>query len=384
MVGREQELERILSRLHGLAQGSGCCVFVCGEAGIGKTRLTREVLARAGAAHIRAYVGRCFEQYTRVPFFSISQVLDAVFAEVSADVQAAAYSRWPELAHVLANSGDFRALQAVETQLQVFRAVVEFIRSQSAATSLVLVVEDLHWADDTSLALLLHLGRHVREMSVLVLATYRDDRLAEDHLLESTLRELRRERLVEEIDVRRLPLAGTAALLQTRMPHESISDELTALVHSRAQGNPFFTEELLASFVDAGLVTYGVPATALAEVPLPRAVRSVVADRVGRLPIACQELLRVASVLGQEFELSVLLAVSEREEDEALDKLDTALRAGLLEVRRGQQGEWYGFTHALIQEAVYEQLPEHRRRRLHLRVGEESRGSPKTQQRRQR
>src|SRR5262249_52287788 len=156
-------------------------------------------------ARIRAYVGRSFEQYTRMPFFPISQVLDAALAEFPGDAQSAAYGRWPELAYVVARGGAPTTLDTVETQLQVFRAVVEFIRSQSEAGPLVLVLEDLHWADETSLALLLHLGRHLREMRVVILATYRDDGLVAGHLLQSTLRELRRERLIEEIDVRRLP-----------------------------------------------------------------------------------------------------------------------------------------------------------------------------------
>src|SRR5207302_7621765 len=140
--------------------------------------------------------------------------------------------------------------------------------------------------------------------------TYRGSEVARRPALQSTLRELIRERLAEEADVAPLPVTGTAALIRSRLP-ESVSNQLVGLVHARAQGNPFFTEELLAAFLDKGVVSPGaadLQTEALAEFRLPRSIHSVVRERVTRLPAAAQEALILASILGQEFDLDVLVA----------------------------------------------------------------------------
>jgi predicted ATPase len=261
------------------------------------------------------------------------------------------------------------------TQLQVFQAATAFLRAVADISPVVLVLEDLHWADSTSLGLLLYLGRHVRTAQILVLGTYRDVQVGRQHPLDDTLRELThtRERLVDDVRLRRLDVSGTAALLSTQLAAESISDELVALVHERAEGNPFFTEELLKALLEQGDVYESGGRwlhKRLNEIEVPRSVRSVVGQRVSRLPSGEQELLHLASVLGPEWELDVLLAASASPESVVLDQLDALLGARLLEERRGVSSERYGFTHVLIQQTLYQELPIHRQRRLHRRVGD--------------
>jgi DNA-binding CsgD family transcriptional regulator/tetratricopeptide (TPR) repeat protein len=373
MVARDAELQRVLSALDAVARGQGRCVFLVGEAGVGKTRLSREVITHASAAGFRVCVGRCFEEFNTEPFFPFSELFAAALAEAPPGPHEEAQSRWPELASVVTEFGAVRTTSGEATQLQVLRAGTEFLRARSQVGPLLLLLGDLHWADDTSLTLLLHLGRHIHSMRVLILGTCREPEAAVQPRLELVLRELRRERLAEEIQLRRLPRAGTAALMRTLLPEVSVSDELVTLVHERAQGNPFFTEELVAAFIDAGVVSRGesdLRTTELGKFRLPRSIRSAVAERVGRLPPTAQELLSVASVLGQDFPLDVLILLSGRTEAEILRDLDAALEAQLLEEGSREPGERYGFVHALIQEALYEALPAHRRRRLHLRAAE--------------
>jgi predicted ATPase len=151
-----------------------------------------------------------------------------------------------------------------------------------------------------------------------------------------------------------------------------VSDGLVSLVHRRAQGNPFFTEELLKAFVEKGAVAAGeghVGSERIAEVEVPRSIRSVIGARLGRLPQQSQELLRLASLLGPEFDLEVLLTATGDTETEVLDALDAALEAGIIgEIRSNR--ERFAFAHVLIQQTLYEEMPVHRRRRLHLRVGQ--------------
>ena len=145
------------------------------------------------------------------------------------------------------------------------------------------------------------------------------------------------------------------------------------LVHQRAQGNPFFTEELLAAFIEQGALSStdaGLQAAALAQLRVPRSIHLVVGERVGRLPAETRDLLSLASVLGQEFDIDVLMAASDRSQSEVFAGLDAALEARLVEEVRGGFGKRFAFVHALIQETLYEELPAHRRRVLHQRLGE--------------
>jgi DNA-binding CsgD family transcriptional regulator/tetratricopeptide (TPR) repeat protein len=372
LVARQPELERILASLEGVAAGRGQLVLLEGEPGVGKTRLAREVLARARTVGMHGYLGRCFDQYTAVPFFPFAELFAAILAEAPAALQAEAPARWPELAYIVPKLGPPRAPQSQETQLQVFRAAAGFVHAMATLNPLVLMLDDLHWADSTSLALLLYLGRQLHAARVLILGTYRTAEVARQPTLELTLRELVRERLTEAVELEPLSMAGTAALIRSRLPDESVSDQLVALVHDRAQGNPFFTEELLTALVDKGVVLpggAGLRPAALVEFKLPRSIRSVVHERVGRLPPEAREVLTLASILGQEFPLDLLLAASDRPEAAVVNAVDAALAAGLLEERQPGHAERYGFVHALIQEALYEELPVHHRRRLHTRAG---------------
>jgi DNA-binding CsgD family transcriptional regulator/tetratricopeptide (TPR) repeat protein len=373
MVGREADLRRVLSVLDTVAQGHGRLVLLAGEAGVGKTRLAREVLVRARAAGVQSLVGRCFEQHSGAGFFPFTEAFGAAFAEAPTGFQADVRSRWPELRSVVPDFGSPGEANREVTQLHVFRAAAGFLQALADANPVVLLLDDLHWADSTSLILLLYLARHIDDTCVMILGTYRDTEVGRRHPIQATLREVIRERLVEEVDLRRLDIAGTMALIQMRLATESVSDQLAALVHERAQGNPFLTEELLAAFVEQGVVTpgaHGPQLAALGKFKLPRSIRSVVGGRVGRLPAEAQEMLSLASFLGPEFDLEVLVAAGGRSEAAVLNNLDAAIEARLLqECRQGHQ-ERYGFVHALVQEVLYEELPAHRRRRLHLRIGE--------------
>jgi predicted ATPase len=156
LVARQPELERILASLDGVTAGRGQLVLLEGEAGVGKTRLAREVLARARTVGMHGYLGRCFDQYTAVPFFPFAELFAAILAEAPPELQIEAPARWPELAYVVAQLGTPRALTSQETQLQVFRAAAGFVQAVARTQPLVLLLDDLHWADSTSLALLLY------------------------------------------------------------------------------------------------------------------------------------------------------------------------------------------------------------------------------------
>jgi tetratricopeptide (TPR) repeat protein len=260
-----------------------------------------------------------------------------------------------------------------DPRLRVQRAVAGFLQALAAETPLAVLLDDLHWADSASLALLTHLAHALRGERVLLLGTYRDVEVGRRHPLEATLTALTRDRVVEVLALRGLPPSGTADLIRARLGVETVSDELRDLVHERTEGNPFFTEEVLSALVEQRAIFRtgeGWDRKALAEIAVPQSVRSVVGQRVGRLVPEAQELLRLASVLGQEFDLPLLLGAVEQSEAEVLDHLEAALAMRLLEERRAGRGERYAFAHALIAQTLYDEVPRFRLRRLHLRAGE--------------
>jgi predicted ATPase len=258
-----------------------------------------------------------------------------------------------------------------ETQLRVFRAVTAFLREVAEESPLVLLLDDLHWADATSLSLLLYLGRHLEGSRILLLGTYRDAEVGREHPLDETLRELVRERLVDEVHIQPLSVAETGGLIRQQLAGQAVSDDLVATVHARAEGNPFFTEELLKALVEQGGLSQGQARwDRLESIDVPRGVRSLVVHRVSRLPSETQQLLRVASVIRQEVDPEVLVGVIGQPEAAVINAVATALATGLLkEARRGGRTR-YAFVHALVQQALYAELPSSQRRRLHGRIGE--------------
>jgi len=237
----------------------------------------------------------------------------------------------------------------------------------------VLVVDDLHWADKATLLLLEYLARSPRSMAVLVLGTYRETDLARDHPLSETLADLRRERLYERVILRGLDRDDLAALVADRAGQEAPAVFVEAL-HAETEGNPFFAEEVLLHLVDTGAIyerdgQWRSDATSIDQLGIPEGVRDAIGRRLSRLSETTNRALGVASVLGREFSLSVVEAVSGLGTDELLDAADQATTARLVAEVPGDPDR-YVFTHALIRQTLYEELSAARRLRLHRQAGE--------------
>jgi predicted ATPase len=316
LVGRERELARILAALETRASGGGQFVLVSGEPGVGKSRLAQEVLVGARERGDQVLVGRCFDQHRSVPFFPFVEAFEAALLQAPAPLQNEARRRWPELAHLLPDSGSTPLnLEGQDAQLRIFRAATSFLCMLAEVNPLVLLIDDLHWADSTSLSLLLYLGRHLDDARILVLGTYRDTHVQHNESLSETLRELARERRVDELHLGALTLQDTATLIKGRLTVDIVPDEFVAFVHTRAMGNAFFTGELLKALIERGIqhpVNGPWPRIVVDQLRVPPGIRSVVGERVRRLGQNAQELLQVASVLGQQFELELLLAASDQ------------------------------------------------------------------------
>ncbi|HVA88309.1 MAG TPA: AAA family ATPase [Chloroflexota bacterium] len=374
LVGREAEMHRVSAALVASAAGQGRLLLLAGEPGVGKTRLAHEAMLRAEEQGFHILVGRCHEQHASLPFFPFTEALSTALALVSPSLRADVPGRFPHLGRLLPDLlPSPPVLEGEDARPRILHAVTGFLTALAAEAPLVLLLEDLHWSDSAGLELVFYLARQIPGARILLLGTYRDVEVNRRHPLEGVLADLTRERLMEEVELRRLSPTDTGALIGAHFGLPAVSSELADLIHGRTEGNPFFIEEVLKALVEQGAIyreENGWERKEVTELEVPRSIRSVVGQRVGRLPVEAQGLLGVASVLGQEWDLELLHGASDLAEETVLEYLDRALAAHLLEERRVGRRDRYAFAHALIGQALYEEIPRHRLRKLHLRAGE--------------
>jgi class 3 adenylate cyclase/tetratricopeptide (TPR) repeat protein len=372
VVGREPEMGTVLQIVETVMRGTGRLLLLAGEPGVGKTRLAQEVTLVLRDRGFRISAGRCYEPQQAVPYYPFVEALTRLYATAPAGIRRELPARWSELGRLLpalgVPSSDYAGPQ---DQQRLFWAVTGFIQALARLSPIALLLDDLHWADASSLELLQHLARQTGGDRVLVVGTYRDVEVNRRHPLEAALRDLGREGLIERLEVRRLGREQTRELIGAVMgQEEAISDEFTDLLYQRTEGNAFFVQQVLRAMVEGGDVVRKDgrwDRKAIAEIAVPESVRSVVGQRLSRLAEGTQELLREASVLGQTFSFRDLEVVSGRDEEELERALDEAIGAGMV---RETGRDAYAFDHALTQGTLYAELSSRRRRRLHLAAGE--------------
>ncbi len=249
----------------------------------------------------------------------------------------------------------------------MFEAVVGLFSAIARAAPILLVLDDLHWADRPTLLLLRHLARATDPRRLLILAAYRAVETTSGGFA-LVLADLHREQLLFELRIAGLSEAETAELVHVRTG-ETPAPAFAQALYRETEGNPLFVEEIVRHLADAGVRPGSAEPDALQRVGLPEGVKQVIARRLARLAPAAVEWLRVAAVIGRDFDAGLLERVLGVPETEFLDVLDEVLETGLVVDRGGDPGR-YSFSHALIRETLYEGMSSPRRARLHRRVGE--------------
>jgi class 3 adenylate cyclase/tetratricopeptide (TPR) repeat protein len=386
LVAREREMRTLLAALDTVQAGAGRVVFLVGEPGVGKTRLAQEVTEAARERGFFAITGRCYSPQENVPYFPFLEALSRAYTAAPAAVRAALPQQWPEVARLVPDrnigasvAGEGPVSGSAVDQQRLFWHITGFLQALAGVRPLALLLDDLHWMDGASLALLMHLARHTRESAILLLGTFRDVEVPTTHPLARAALEVGKEHLLERIEVHRLSLEGTAALLGETLEEGEVAEAVAALIHGPTEGNAFFAQESLRALVERGEITLVNGRWELregVELVVPESVRATVQERVGRLSATAQQALALASVLGQTFRFEDLLAMDlllAHAESEAPDasEAEEALEAALEEavgarVLREAGGETYTFSHALAQRALVEQVRARRRRRMHL------------------
>jgi DNA-binding SARP family transcriptional activator len=378
-VGRERELDALVAALRDALSGRGRLVVVGGEPGIGKSRLAEELSRSAASAGAKIHWGRCWEAGGAPPYWPWVQVLRACVRERGAEQLADELG--PGAADVAELVPDVRqrlpelpapveSADPQQARFRLFDSVAGFLTSASRARPMVIVLDDLNWADKGSLLLLEFVARELAETHVLLVGTYRDIELSRGHPLAHTLGELARERLFERVVLRGLAQDDVARFVEAACGFEP-DLALVEAIDAQTEGNPFFVGEVVRLLREEGALTpdaSGTPERWSARIP--DGVREVVGRRLERLSSRCSSTLTVASAIGREFGLAQLvLLVDELDEEALLDVLDEALAAHLVEELPGDDGR-FEFTHALIQATLAAELSRMRRARVHARLAE--------------
>jgi DNA-binding CsgD family transcriptional regulator len=375
-VGRGEELAALTADLDAAVAGHGGVVLLAGEPGIGKTRLAEELAAQATARSALVLWGRCWEGEGAPAFWPWVQVVRAYVeagdpAGLAHDMGAGAADIAQVVPAIRDRLPDLPTPPPVEPEAARFRlfdSLTAFFRAAAARRPLLLILDDLHWADAPSLALLRFVSRELERAGPLVVGIYRQAEVDRGHPLLATVADLTRGQRRRQVLLRGLDQRDVASFV-AQMAGVEPSPELATALYQQTDGNPFFVTEVVRLLASQGrLGGTGMDAPALAA-SLPEGVRAVVAERLGRLSGRCQRLLEVAAVMGRDFELRMLQPASGLDAGRLLELLEEAEAAGVVTAVPAGLGRWR-FAHALVREVVYEGLPAARRVRLHGLVGE--------------
>jgi class 3 adenylate cyclase len=374
-VGREKEMDELRAGLEDSLSGRGRLLMLVGEPGIGKTRTSEEFATYARLRNVQVLWGRCYEGEGAPAYWPWVQLIrsyvhDREPKELMSQMGPGAADIAQVVSEVRERLPGLPApptLEPEQARFRLFDSITTFLKNASGVQPLVLVLDDLHWADKPSLLLLQFLAKELRGSRLLVLGTYRDVELRRQHPLAQTLGELNRENLSQRVLLRGLTENDLRRFVEVTAG-TSPPDALVKAVYKETEGNPFFVNEIVRLLVADGRLEH---AESVKEwsVTIPQSVREVVGRRLDHLSEECNKVLTTGSVIGREFARRLLEKVSEVKGDRLLEALEEAMGARVIaELPRTPDQYW--FSHALIRETLYEELSTTRRVRLHRQIGE--------------
>ncbi|HEV2754655.1 MAG TPA: AAA family ATPase [Actinomycetota bacterium] len=383
-VGRKKERAELRAWFDRLEDGRGGLVVIGGEPGVGKTRLAEELIRDADAHGFRTVTGRCYEMESPSPYGPFVEVLEAASKEVDPVTFRMALGPsageiakvLPQLRHGYDDIPPPLELPPEQERRYLFNSIRDFIRRASALKPLVVLFDDVHWADDASLQLMEHIAPELPDMPVLVIATYRDVELDVYRPLAKTLEDLLRRRLVTRMSLTRLPEETVGAML-SKLAGETPPPSLTTAIYRETEGNAFFVEEVFRHLDEEGRLRDDDGRwradLRVEDLEVPEGVRLVIGRRLQRLAPETTKILTAAAVIGRVFDFRLLEAVAgdgERDGDELLDCLDEAQRSHVVMSRAEGRDAKVVFVHELIRQTLLGAIALPRRQRLHLRVAE--------------
>jgi tetratricopeptide (TPR) repeat protein len=366
-VGRERELTELSDALDAAAAGRGGLFLLVGEPGIGKTRLAGELAARVGERGMSALWGRCWEAEARPPYWPWIQIFRRLLRKgVSEDLAAALGSGiaylaqiMPELRQAMPRAPLALSLDSESARLRLFDATATFLAHAASGAPLVVLLDDLHWADLPSLRLLEFVAHELPRTHILVIGTYRDVEARHEPAVAEILSRLAR-------SARHIPLWGLNETEVGRFIEmaagQAAPDAVVRAIHRETEGNPFFVDEVLRCLRAQSGEQWALPAAA--GLPISQGVRGAIRQRLAPLAPQARSVLAAAAVIGRAFDSALVAPLCELSGEGLLNVLTPALDRDLITRVPGAPGR-HRFSHALVRETIYEELPPARRVALH-------------------
>jgi DNA-binding CsgD family transcriptional regulator/tetratricopeptide (TPR) repeat protein len=378
-IGRHQQMRALAALLEDALSGSGKVIMLEGDPGIGKTRTAQELSSIAQTLGALTLWGKCYEGQGAPSYWPWLQSLRSCLnVDVLGPERFVAYMGQgatdvaeilPELRQLLPHLQPRQGLDPNQARFQLFESIATFFKNLSWEQPVALVLDDLHWADRPTLALLQFFAHAVAGNPLAVIGTYREHELSRAHPLLETLAQISREPSFYREPLRGLGIDDVAQLTFSVLGREP-SYSIVRAVYSQTEGNPFFVKEI-ARLLEHEEETWRVDADSIDITRIPAGIREVVGERLNRLSGTCNYVLTVAAVVGREFESPLLerLLREDLEETEILNAIEEGFLGHVIE-EVGGGTERYQFTHALIHQTLLSDLSPGRRARLHARIAE--------------
>ena len=379
LIARDDEMAFLRKQLDDSIGNRGGLVFLAGETGIGKSRLAHQLETYASMRGTRFLEGRARHQIRRIPYQPWLEILRATLRLTSpntVDLSAAGYLQdlaklVPEFGKKAQEEQKIESIPQEQQQDRLFNAIANYLINLSDHSPLLLFLDDIHLADETSMQLLEFLVQKIHEERILVLGAYREDELRSQRFCANVVTRIIREPNTELLALKRLDKKQTAELIRKTFSGQKFRD-LEKLVFEKTEGNPYFVEQLLRSLLDAGHVILEDGRWSvgdLSHIEVPEGIRSVVEDRLEQLQDESLEVLSLGAVIGREFDFITLQAVLEMEEDHLVELIDEALQANIVVPRARSGEEVYGFRDAAVEDVLYESISPVKRSRHHKKIG---------------
>jgi len=384
LVDRVEEMGLLREAVDRAVGGEGGgVVFVHGEAGIGKTRLSRELEAYARLRGMQVLFGRCSTLYRMdgvPPYVLWSEVIKDYLQACTPEqlykvigfYPSEVFKLVPEIRQKLAIMPESPPISPEHERDRLFEAVSQFITNISKEAPLLVVLDDLQWTDQSSLLLLHYLARGVSKERLLFLGNYRDTDIDQRHALSSVLTDLNRERLLQSVPLKRMSFNDSSEMIRQILAQDDVPREFCELIYEKTRGNPFFLEEVIKSLKEQELIYREQNRWRIKEVSrieFPETVKSVVEGRISRLDDECQNALTMASFVGKDFTFEALRGITGLEDDRLLEIIEKMLKTGLIRERLIRGEDVYSFTDIVVRDVVHDEVSVLRHKRLHGKVG---------------
>lgn len=383
LIDRNSEILLLKAAADNAITDQGRFFLLSGEAGIGKTRLITELVRYARSRGMQTFYGRCpalFKMNGVTPYSPWREIIkNCMQISTPEQLQKAVgyypgeiFKIVPEIKQKLITFSESPPLSPDMERDRLFEAVSQFILNISKTSPLVVALDDLQWADSSSLMLLHYVARGIQSENILLIGAYRDTEIEENQTLTSVLAELNRARIGQRAQLKRLSPDHVLEMIKQKLDQTEVSKEFGDLVYEKTGGNPFFVEEVLASLKEEGIITTEGNQISIREVSaieFPKTVKDVLKARLSRLDNEAINVLTMASFIGKDFSLEALSNVTDLEENKLLEILERILETGLLKCKTVQGEDTCSFADILIRDVLYDDVNPLKRKKLHNTVG---------------